>query len=344
MAWNPSDKSTRIVLSNNNLTAASNNASWGMVRHGKGKTKGKWYWEIRMDDIVINATGKRCLLGVCTKAADINNYVGVAANGRGYHNLNGFKYVAGTGVAYGATHITGDIIGVMLDIDVGKIEFLKNGISQGVAYDDLLTLGEVYAAVSLVVSGARVTANFGENPFQYEVPDGYRAYNADRPYILTPNTVEVPKLTDAHVNVDVQIHTNPEISQDIIPMTTIDETSEWSVERALIDRNKYIDITGADVVNVTSGSVATSNLIKSKVDELYSIIDGELVNLTSKHITETTENVFENHGFINENTIAQTVQAVVIGAEFVTEVGDGRTYEVDIPIDKYGEIIGLVVR
>jgi hypothetical protein len=46
----------------------------------------------------------------------------------------------------------GDVVTVLLDFAAGTIEFLLNGVSQGVAFDNLS--GVVYAAVSLTATGA----------------------------------------------------------------------------------------------------------------------------------------------------------------------------------------------
>lgn len=72
-------------------------------------------------------------------------------------------YIAGTGgkcanepksVPYGAAYGAGDVIGVQLDFSAGTIEFFKNQISQGIAFENLK--GPVVAAVSLTAAGASV--------------------------------------------------------------------------------------------------------------------------------------------------------------------------------------------
>ena len=55
--------------------------------------------------------------------------LGYDANGMGYYGSNGDKYYNGSGVAYGATYTTGDVIGVALDLTDGTITFYKDGVS-----------------------------------------------------------------------------------------------------------------------------------------------------------------------------------------------------------------------
>eukprot|EP00456_Euglypha_rotunda_P015188 TRINITY_DN14859_c0_g1_i13.p1 TRINITY_DN14859_c0_g1~~TRINITY_DN14859_c0_g1_i13.p1 ORF type:complete len:124 (-),score=7.83 TRINITY_DN14859_c0_g1_i13:80-451(-) len=73
-------------------------------------------------------------------------------------------YIAGTGGKCCNTPLStnfgetwggkGDVIGVRLDFATGHLEFLKNGVSQGVAYNNVR--GPVHAAVSLTASGSAV--------------------------------------------------------------------------------------------------------------------------------------------------------------------------------------------
>jgi hypothetical protein len=65
------------------------------------------------------------------------------------------------------------VIGVALDADNGTLTFYKNGISQGQAYSGL-TSGPYFPAVSLNnTSGGN--CNFGQRPFAYAAPSGFKA-------------------------------------------------------------------------------------------------------------------------------------------------------------------------
>ena len=77
-------------------------------------------------------------------------------------------------ISYGTYWQTGDIIGIALDCDVGTLVFYKNGVSLGTAASGL-TSGPYFPIMSLVVSGASMTANFGQRPFTYPAPTGYKA-------------------------------------------------------------------------------------------------------------------------------------------------------------------------
>ncbi|PTY92864.1 SPRY domain-containing protein [Heyndrickxia sporothermodurans] len=178
--------SSRLNLAEDGLAITSVSNSWGAARTDQGVRSGKWYWEQEVLDV--SGSSKRLLLGVMNASHTIDNYVGYSTTGRAYYSYNGNKY-ASTNTGYGASYVIGDIVGVALDMDMGTIEFFKNGISQGVAYNNLLSLGEVYPAVSAAVSGASVSINFGAEEFRIAednveawkslVDQGYKPYDVE---------------------------------------------------------------------------------------------------------------------------------------------------------------------
>lgn len=75
---------------------------------------------------------------------------------------------------YGPYWRSGDIFGVCVDMDKGTIEYYRNGVALGLAFEDIergpgLSL---FPAVSLAFNDS-LTANFGGSPFRYPVP-GYK--------------------------------------------------------------------------------------------------------------------------------------------------------------------------
>lgn len=71
---------------------------------------------------------------------------------------------------YGPYWRSGDIFGVCLDMDDGKIEYYRNGVSLGEAFNDVERGPGValFPAVSLAFNDS-VTANFGSSPFRHPV-------------------------------------------------------------------------------------------------------------------------------------------------------------------------------
>ena len=166
---NPLDSRGTNTVSNANLTYLAG-AAFNLNRGTIAMTSGKWYWE------VTSFTGT---VGVGISKSD------VAVTSAGYDSANGWAYFSDTGnkwnnnsgVAYGATFGTTDVIGVALDMDSGAITFYKNNTSQGVAFNTGLA-GQSISPMLTSGSGASGgSLNFGQRPFSYTPPTGYVALN-----------------------------------------------------------------------------------------------------------------------------------------------------------------------
>ena len=173
---NPLDlASTSTVMSDGNLKVSHTGAVWNADRATVGVSSGKWYWEV-----TVNVVGFTFAGGVMkTELAILNNtFPGNSSypsgSSFGYY-FTGGKYGAGlNNAAYGASYTNGDTIGTALDLDAGTITFYKNGVSQGVAFTGLS--GEFAPATGLY-NTSNHDVNFGQRPFRYTPPTGYKKLN-----------------------------------------------------------------------------------------------------------------------------------------------------------------------
>jgi hypothetical protein len=173
---NPLDlASTSTVMSDGNLKVSHTGAVWNADRATVGVSSGKWYWEV-----TVNVVGFTFAGGVMkTELAILNNtFPGnisyPSGSSFGYY-FTGSKYGGGlSNAAYGASYTNGDTIGTALDLDAGTITFYKNGVSQGVAFTGLS--GEFAPATGLY-STSNHDVNFGQRPFAYTPPTGYKKLN-----------------------------------------------------------------------------------------------------------------------------------------------------------------------
>lgn len=177
--WNPDDKNANITLSNGNLTATASGTAHKSARATLSKSSGKWYWEIEIG----NPSSLYHYNGVGTAAMSLSGYVGQDVYGWGC-GANGYAYHNGNYVPIGVTFTTGDILGIALDIDAGKLWFAKNGtwVNSGnpangtyPVYSSGLAGVTLYPATGLFTDGIKITANFGESAFSYSVPSGFNA-------------------------------------------------------------------------------------------------------------------------------------------------------------------------
>ena len=194
---NPTESNASFSEGNLRFTNALNSSPHHALAAGTmAVAKGKWYWEVKVDDV----GGTAMSIGAIevTEFAK-NDFTG--DNGVGYFNNGNFHY-RGTEDSDPNTYTTNDIIGVALDMDNRAIYFHKNGTYEdsgdptsgssrtgaagGTLHASNVTM---VPAVSNYDSGA-CNVNFG-NPafsissgnadangygnFEYAVPSGYYA-------------------------------------------------------------------------------------------------------------------------------------------------------------------------
>lgn len=140
---------------------------------------GKWYCEVTMGaDIAEFVPG--IIAGSANAGA--NRYLGQDSFTYAYY-YDGRKINSASFSAYGNSYVSGDVIGIILDADNGKLYFSKNGTVQAsgdpvagtnAAFTGLT--GPYRFAVSAESSGIG-DVNFGQRAFAYTPPSGFKALN-----------------------------------------------------------------------------------------------------------------------------------------------------------------------
>jgi hypothetical protein len=176
---NSGEKGSVVTVSNGGLGWAQSTTTAQSIRATLPMPTGKWYWEL-------NAASNNSP-GIMRQSGSISAYCGSDTKGWSYF-VDGTLYNNNSNVSFGATHSVSDIISVAFDADTGKLWFAKNGTWQ--ASGDPATGANAimvpldpndlyYPAVSTSVTGAVVgTVNFGQTPFTYTPPTGFKALNS----------------------------------------------------------------------------------------------------------------------------------------------------------------------
>lgn len=188
---NPLYKGTNVAPADGNLkfAIASGNFHQG-VTGTIFPTSGKWYAEVTWGTVTANTSATAVCRNNAPMVADTCAFQNsVDANSPTYRSyiVNGNKDTNTTTAAYGSTYAAGDIIGIALDLDNGKVWFSKNGTWQAsgdpaagtnAAFTDITgSDGWTFGVSGYGSGGDNCAVNFGQRPFIYTPPTGFKALN-----------------------------------------------------------------------------------------------------------------------------------------------------------------------
>jgi len=326
---NPLFKKDTFNLTNGNLDVTNTTSSQGKCFSTIGMTSGKWYWETRLTTASANAL----MIGVST-LDNVTQYFGESATSWGWASDNN-KYNNGTGTSFGnASNTAGEVYMCALDLDNGKIWFGLNGtwFSSG---DPAAGTNAAFTSVSgTLFAGVRPynnnvgSVNFGQRPFAYTAPSGFKA--------LCTQNLPAPTVVQGDDYFNTVLYTGTGSQQSI---TGVGFQPDWlwikvrstSAGHGIVDavrgRTKviYTNATTAEDTSPANTDVASFNSDGFTVDPNY------LINLNSNGATYVTW-CWKANGAGSSNTagtITSTVSAnTTSGFSIVTYTGTGSSASV----------------
>ena len=193
--YNPLDSNTGINFSQGNLVV-NTSGGFDLAKSTFYLTSGKWYWEVTCDD-----TGNG-FIGVSDQDDVLNNRGGGNATSCTIRSTNGDKRISGSTSSYGSAVADGDVMMFAVDMDNGKFWAGKNGTffnsgdpaAGSNAATSALT-NPVSPSVSLY-DNEDYTVNFGQRPFTYTPPAGYKTLCTKNLPLTTPSIVRPQKHYD----------------------------------------------------------------------------------------------------------------------------------------------------
>lgn len=225
-------------LSNGNLDwSYTNGSNTAIIPATIFVSSGKWYSEFSFSSSV--GSGGR--VGIINQNC-IDAYVGQTSNGYGYRN-DGAKLTNASSSSYGSSWTIGDIIGVALDMDNGTLAFYKNGVSQGTAYTGIS--GQWTFAVD-AFSGT-CSANFGQRPFAYAAPSGFKA--------LCTQNLPTPTILNGRTAMDVVTYTGNGGTQTISGLGFAPDLV-WLKSRSAATAHEIVDIVRGATLSISSNTTS----------------------------------------------------------------------------------------
>ena len=208
---NPLQLAPSMLMSNGNLYLLNDNTSehYGSAPSTIGVRTGKWYAEFTA--IAVAGTPS-WVFGIARATWSPAVVDGGGWYGRWYYTSEGYAYrsdgkfitsntLSGSPATYGAN----DVIGVAIDLDAQTISFYKNGVSQGTPFTsiplgvDYVFAGGAFTNNTKTNQGA-FFANFGQRPFAYTAPSGFKALctqNLPTPTVGATASTQANKYFDA---------------------------------------------------------------------------------------------------------------------------------------------------
>jgi hypothetical protein len=298
------------TFSNANQTITTSGGSTSFGFGTIAVSSGKFYWEA-----TVTAVGSSTpAVGVATNEAQST----VQTNTIVYLS-NGQKEVGGSASAYGVSYTTNDVIGVALDCDGGTVTFYKNNSSQGSI--SLVTSANLLPHFQ-VISNSTFNANFGQRPFAYTPPTGFKALNTLN--LPTPTILKGNQYFDATTY--TATGTTP---QTITNSGGMQPDLVWTKSRSAAFNNVLNDsVRGAQFYlfsNLTNAEVNDSTYLTSFNSNGFSLGTGNFTNGTTMVAWQWKANgtpaVTNTAGSITSTVSAGATQ----GFSVVTYTGNGSS-------------------
>ena len=244
---NPLAATSGLSLTNGNLTSTGGNQ--GSVATII-PTSGKWYWEVTLLDPYV--AGSDNYFGEFGVSNGVVATYAPALYGAGVKAYNysaaggGGTYVNNVRITTSATWAVNDVIGLAFDVTNMTLDCYRNNVKIGTT----LTVPAGYIYPTSYQNGTADTSssatNFGQRPFAYTPPTGFKAlntFNLPTATILKGNTV-----------MDATLYTGNGSSQSIVNAAGFRPDLIWAKSRSAATSHILVDSVRGSSIYVNSNS------------------------------------------------------------------------------------------
>ena len=176
-------------------------------------------------------------------------------NPRVQYRSDGQASVDGTTIATYASFTTNDIIGIAYNSSTGSTSFYKNGTLQGSMTATSATVTQYFAAGSNSSGAtANYTFNFGQRPFAYTAPSGFKALCTQN--LPTP-TIGATSATLANLYYDASLYTGNGSNSQVISNSGFQPDWVWIKARSNAQGSSLVDsVRGPSKILISNSTAA----------------------------------------------------------------------------------------
>jgi hypothetical protein len=304
------------VLSDGNLQSTTGTTGTKTKPSTIAVSSGQWYWEVTP---TAGSGGADYHIGIANADFTTTAVLGSTSTEYSYAHT-AVKRNNNTSTAYGATYTTNDIIGVALDLDGGTLTYYKNGVSQGQAFSGI---SGTYVAIAGDGSTAQTSTfvfNFGQRPFSYTPPSGFKALNT--------YNLPAPSIANGAQYMAATTYTGNGGTQSIVNSGGFQPDFVWIKDRSAVSSHQLFDsIRGAGTrlySNLTNGEDTNINSLSSFNSNGFSLGNVSGTNASGDSFIGWQWKAGGTGVTNNSGTITSTVSAnPTAGFSIVTYTGTG---------------------
>ncbi len=254
-------KNGGLTLANGNLDATATTSAWRSSTGTLAQSTGKFYYEIT---VTATTATNYMIAGVAKSSvaqSDMNDAPGVLnANSWGIQfGSPSWKVNNGyTALSSAYTYTTNDVLMIAVDVDAGKFWFGKNGtwIESGnpaTGANAIFTnlTGEIMPMLGVYASGNTGSVNFGQRPFAYPAPSGFKVLCTTN---LPIPTVGATSTTLANKYMDVSLYTGTGAVQSVTNSGSMQPDFVWLKNRNSTEWHSLFDAVRGALQNIRSNS------------------------------------------------------------------------------------------
>ena len=298
-----------------------------------GVSSGKWYFEA-LNTGTTGSSGNNMIGVMTTTTSALDNTYGGSTTSS-YQDNGGLQGDNSTGTVSSSGN--GDIIMVAFDVDTSKMWVGKNGTWMN-SGNPVTGVGYVFSALPVSPLAPQVSMygnsgdtkgwilNFGQRPFAYTAPTGFKALNT---FNLPTPTIGATASTTANKYFDATTYTGTGANQSITNSGSMQPDLVWAKNRSTTDFHILQDSirgTGKELFsNATNAEETYSNSLTSFNANGFTLGDRTPINRSSSPYIAWQWRASNATAVTNTNgTITSTVSAnTSAGFSIVTYTGTG---------------------